>query len=151
MWTGIQRYRVSRQRDQEPLMDTLQRTLAEFPLSFAIVFGSQVTDGPTTSSSDIDIAVEFDAYRPGDDGYNEMYFDLLRALEAAVAVDVDLIDVWTMSPQFAHVVFGDGERLIGTNDRQDHLEAELAGDHPTVEEARERVAAAATRLREDRS
>lgn len=151
MWTGIKRYRVSRQRDQEPLMDTLQRTLAEFPLSFAIVFGSQVTDGPTTSSSDIDVAVEFEAYRPGDERYNKIYFDLLRALEEAVAVDVDLIDVWTMSPQFAHVVFNDGERLIGTNDRQDHLEAELAGDQPTLEEARERVAAAATRLRENRT
>jgi hypothetical protein len=64
MWTGIQRYRVSRQRDQEPLMDTLQRTLAEFPLSFAIVFGSQVTDGPTTSSGDIDRSGQPHASRP---------------------------------------------------------------------------------------
>jgi predicted nucleotidyltransferase len=53
-------------------MDTLQRTLAEFPFSLAIVFGSQVTDSPTTSSSDIDIAVEFDAYRSGDDGYDDI-------------------------------------------------------------------------------
>lgn len=151
MWMGIQPSRVSRQRDQEPLMDTLRRTLEEFPLSFAIVFGSQVTDSPPTSSSDIDIAVEFEAYRPGDEGYNEIYFDLLRALEEAVAVNVDLIDVWTMSPQFAHVVFDDGERLIGTDDRQSYLEAELTGDPPTFEEARERVAAAATRLRENRS
>ena len=127
-------------------MDTLQRTLEEFPLSFAIVFGSQVTDGPTTSSSDIDVAVEFEAYRPGDEGYNEIYFDLLRALKEAVAVGVDLVDVWAMSPQFAHVVFDDGERLIGTDDRQDHLEAGLAGEPPTFEEACERVAAAATRL-----
>jgi predicted nucleotidyltransferase len=51
-------------------MDTLQRTLAEFPLSLAIVFGSQVTDSPTTSSSDIDTIVEFDAYRHSDDGYD---------------------------------------------------------------------------------
>ena len=124
------RPRCSRESRAEP---GTRRTLEEFPLSFAIVFGSQVTDGPTTSSSNIDVAVEFDAYRPGDDGYNEMYFDLLRALEAAVAVDVDFIDVWTMSPQFAHVVFDDGERLIGTEARQGHLEAELAGAQPTVE------------------
>jgi hypothetical protein len=48
-----------------------------------------------------------------------------------------------MSPQFAHVVFDDGERLIGTENRQGHLEAELAGGQLTVQKAREPVAAAA--------
>jgi predicted nucleotidyltransferase len=151
MWQGIQRYRVSRQRDQEPLIDALRRTLEEYPISFASVFGSQVTDDPATSSSDVDIAVEFEARRPGDEEYNELYFAVLGAVEDAVSPDVDLIDVRTMSPAFAHVVFANGERLIGTDDRQAQLEAELTGEPPTFEEARERVAAAATRLREKRS
>lgn len=86
-----------------------------------------------------------------DDGYNELYFDVLGALDDAVAADVDLVDVWTMSPQFAHIVFADGERLIGTDNRQAYLEAELAGEPPTFKQARERVAAAATRLRKNRS
>jgi predicted nucleotidyltransferase len=132
-------------------METLRRTLEEYPISFAIVFGSQVTDDPTAPTSDVDVAIEFEESRPDDEGYNELYFAVLRALEDAVSVDIDLINLWTMSPQFAHVVFDDGERLIGTDARQAQLEAELAGDPPTFEEARERVAAAATRLRENRS
>lgn len=122
---------MTHHRDQDPLMSALQQTLAEFPLSFAIVFGSQVTGDQLTSSSDVDIAVEFEAYRLGDEGYNDIYLDLLCTLENAVAVDVDLIDVWTMSLQFAHVVFTDGERLIGTNDRQAYLKQNWLVTHST--------------------
>lgn len=118
------------------------------PVSFALLFGSAAREEPTTPR-DVDIVVEFESHRPGDDGYFERYVALLGDLEAAADSRVDLVDVRSMSPQFARIAFDEGRVLVGTDDRRAALEREFAGEPPSAAEARERVAAVADRLREE--
>jgi hypothetical protein len=99
----------------------------------------------------VDLAVEFEELRPDDDGYSDAYLRLLSDLEETLSVTVDIVDVHTMPPEFARVVFDQGILLRGTEQRRSELEQAIAGDELTVSEARERVAAAADRLREGSS
>lgn len=127
--------------------ERLVTTLEDAPVSFAMVFGS-AGRGEMTERSDIDIAVEFDGLRSSDDGYSDVYFSLCGDLSAAVSRSVDLVDVHSMSPTFARVALTSGEVLVGNEADREQFVDELAGELPTVEEAHERVAAAAERLRQ---
>lgn len=133
---------------EEAVCDDIQRVLSRYPVSLALLFGSAAR-GSGTGASDIDIAIEFDSLRPDDDGYSEMYLGVLSDLDDATAREVDVVDVHTLSPQFAHVVFDEGILLRGSLARRRELENEIAGDPPSVREARERVSAAVERLREE--
>lgn len=124
----------------------IERVLSRHSVDFAIVFGSVARD-TTTDESDLDIAVEFEHLRPGKTGYSDAYLRLRSELDAAVAIDVDIVDVHSMTPRFARVVFDTGEILIGSEKRRNELERELAGELLSVEEARERVSAAVARLK----
>lgn len=127
-------------------VEPLQDALSDQPVSFAMIFGSIVT-GDASPGSDIDVAVELDAARPGDDGYSDVFLGVYAAITDAVPVDVDLVDVHTMSPEFASVAFENGTVVVGSETRRAALEEKLASK-PSLESARERVAAAARRLRE---
>lgn len=132
--------------------DELQRLrdlLATHGVDLAVVFGSAAR--PESDPADVDIAVEFAEYHPTDDGYAAVYLDLYTALADELDAGVDLVDVHSTSPAFARVVFDDGVLVLGSTDRLASLERRLAGDEPSVEDARRRVAAAAGRLGEESS
>lgn len=123
----------------------LEQVLSEYPLSFAMVFGS-ASRGTMDDTSDVDLAVEFEELRPDDEEYNGVYLSLVAALETALAISVDVVDVHTMSPQFARAAFDDGTVLIGSAEKRATLADEIAAEELRVADARERVAAAVERL-----
>lgn len=125
----------------------LQGVLSRYSLSFAMVFGSAARS-EMTDESDIDLAVAFENVRPEDDGYSDVYLALRSDLNAVLPTAVDLVDVHSMSPQFARTAFGTGIVIIGTEKRRDELKDELSGEPISVEDAHERVSAAVKRLRE---
>lgn len=131
--------------------DTLQRlrdVLTAHDVKLALLFGSAAR--PNEEPADIDIAIAFEDHRPTDTGYAAVYFDLLADL-TDLECDVDVVDVHTMQPQFSSVVFDEGVLIVGSPDRRDALAEQLVQTEPTLEDARERIGAAATRLREQSS
>ncbi|WP_338005169.1 type VII toxin-antitoxin system MntA family adenylyltransferase antitoxin [Natronoglomus mannanivorans] len=87
--------------DESLPLETLQAVLREQSVELAILFGSHAS-GNTHSQSDIDIAVDFDAVRPSDPDYNEVFLGLRADLSEALATDdVDLVDLQTVSPELA--------------------------------------------------
>ena len=127
-------------------LSTISDVLVDHDVRLAIVFGSAAH--PDGEPTDIDLAIEFTHRKPTDDGYADEYLGLRAALEDALERAVDLVDVRSMPPPFAAVVFEDGVRVVGTEDRHRRLEMELAGERPSVAASRDRVAAAVDRLRE---
>lgn len=130
----------------EEVLTAIRDRLSRHPVSVAMLFGSVVRD-EATDHSDIDLAIAFESLSPGDEDYNDVYFRLRSDL-ADVSEDVDVVDVRSMSPSFARVVFDDGIVLLGSEDERAELESDIAGDRPTVAAARKRVATVAERLRE---
>ena len=128
---------------------SIREMLAEHGVRFAVVFGSAAR--PDGEPADIDLAVEFESLKPTDNGYADTYLALYSCLDDTLDRDVDLVDVYSISPQFASVVFDDGVRIRGTADRKRTLTEQLATESPSVGNARERVAAAIDRLREGAS
>lgn len=129
------------------IRERLESVLDRHPISFAMVFGSAAR-GKMDEGSDLDLAVEFDTIRPTEAGYSETYFQFQSAVEDAVPLRVDVVDVHSMSPQFARAAFEQGETIVGSEDQRADLEDELVGEASSVADAHERVAAAVDRLRE---
>lgn len=88
---------------------TLRDVIRRHPVRLAILFGSR-SRGASSDDSDVDLAVEFDALRPEDDGYSDVYLGLLAELESVSPADVDLVDVHSMPPPFARSVFDTGSQ-----------------------------------------
>jgi len=151
MRTDNQRYAMVRGENAKlPLNGDDQRRLREVlrnhGVALAAVFGSAVrADG---EPADLDLLVEFEDVRPGDDGYASAYLECYSALEDALALDVDLVDVHSMSSAFAGAVLEEAVLLLGDDDRFEALVDRYGGDTPSITDARERIAAAATRLGE---
>jgi predicted nucleotidyltransferase len=135
---------------EDTALDDVREVLAQHSVSFALLFGSGARVS-TTEMGDVDLAVEFEELRPDDDGYSDAYLRLLSDFEETLSVAVDIVDVHTMPPAFARVVFDQGILLLGTDQRRVELEQPIAGDELTVNDARKRVAAAVDRLREESS
>ncbi len=131
----------------ETTIETLRSVLADHSVSFAMLFGSGAR-ASMSDHSDVDVAIEFDDYRPGDEGYSDAYLRVRSALETALPVSVDVVDVHSMTPRFAHVAFEDGVVLRGTEARKDELADTDAGEAPTLADARERVSTAVERLQD---
>lgn len=125
---------------------TFQSLLAEHDVRLAVLFGSATR--PEREQNDLDVAVEFDDWRPGDEGYTTAYLGLATALEEELDVAVDLVDVHSADDRFAAVIFEDGILIQGSKERKEQLEEQVRDAYPSVEDARERVAAAVTRLEE---
>lgn len=127
----------------DALLDRTREVLTRHPVSFAMVFGS--TTREAAEPRDLDLAVEFeDGIRS--EGYSEAYLQLLIDLEAALDIDVDIVRVSSMSPEFARVAFDEGVVVLGSEARKDELARRHAGELPSVAEARDRIAAVAERL-----
>lgn len=131
----------------EDVLDRVLTVLSDHPVSFAMVFGSSSRDG-LAEGSDIDLAVEFSEKRPTDDGYSEVYLRLLSDLNGLFSHDVDVVDVHSLTPRFARAVFDSGVVVFGSAEEKETLESELETGSLSVDEARERVSAAAQRLEE---
>jgi predicted nucleotidyltransferase len=112
--------------DSLPL-EELRAILREHPVRLAVLFGSHAT-GEAHPTSDVDIAVDFEAIARDDPAYNDTLFGLSADLSAALDTDdVDLVDVRTLSPAVAEAVFDHGVVLVG--------------DRSTVAEVRQRLTA----------
>lgn len=131
-------------------IETLRRVLAEHGVSFAVLFGSGAR-GSMDEDSDLDVAIEFEALRPDDEGYSEAFLRVRSALEAELPWDVDVIDVHSTSPGFARIAFDEGDVILGSESRRSELADAYAGEPPTLTDARDRVTAAVERLREGSS
>ena len=123
----------------------IREVLAAHEIRLAILFGSAVDD---PEPADLDIAIEFETWRPGDDGYASAYLTLRNALEDAVGTTVDLVDIHTADDTFLAVAFDTGTRLYGPKQRHTELKEAVSDSHPSTTDAQKRVAAAAQRLRE---
>ena len=130
-------------------LDTVRNTLEAHDVRLGLVFGSAARDDH--APRDIDVAVEFETHRPGETGYASAYLELYTALGDAIDASVDLVDVHSMSDRFAAVAFTEGVLVIGSSERRDELADRVAGEGPSVPDARQRVAAAVSRLEEDES
>jgi predicted nucleotidyltransferase len=135
--------------DSELPLDADQRRrlrdiLRNNDVALAAAFGSTVRgdDDP----ADLDLAIEFEDYRPGDDGYASVYLRLFSALEDALGVEIDLVDVHSMAPGFASAALSEAVLLVGDADRLDALARWYEADSPSATDARERIVAAADRL-----
>jgi predicted nucleotidyltransferase len=126
------------------VVERVADVLAGHPVTFAMLFGS-VAREEDAEWDDVDVAVEFEG-DVGDDGYSDAYLGLVTDLEGSLDVDVDVVPFASMSPRFFSVVLEDGVLIVGTEARRDELERRLDRDAPSAEEARERVAAVASRL-----
>lgn len=115
----------SNENGSDPSIRRLRSTLEEYPVRLAILFGSHAT-GESHSKSDVDVAVELEGLRPGDEGFNETFFELSAALERAVEdSDVDVIEVNTLGPDFAAAVFETGRVILGDERHVDELSERL--------------------------
>lgn len=116
----------------------IRSTLECAPVRVAILFGSYAT-GRFHPRSDIDIAVEFDDFEPGDSEYNETFLGLSADLSATLETDdLDLVDIHSASPSFARSVFDSGVLIVGSDDRVETLRTMLVGDLSSERSPRER-------------
>lgn len=130
-------------------LDTVRNTLEAHDVQLGLVFGSAARDG--RAPRDIDVAVEFGTHRPGETGYASAYLELYTALGDAIDASVDLVDLHSMSERFAAVVFTEGILVIGSAERREELADSLADERPSVPDARQRVAAAVSRIEDEDS
>jgi len=132
--------------DESLPLETLQEVLQEHPVQLAIVFGSHAT-GESHSRSDIDIAIEFDAVRPSDPAYNEVFLGLSVDLSEALETDdVDLVDLQTTSPELAETIFDHGVLLIGDREHMAEIRSQLTATEKQTQSPRERFDAAVARI-----
>jgi Nucleotidyltransferase domain. len=127
-------------------LDALRAVLREHPIQLAILFGSYATE-TTYTTSDIDLAVEFDDHRPSDPSYNDVFFGLSADLsEALEADDVGLVNLHAVSPQFATTIFEQGILLVGEIEHATELRRQLTAYDPDQQSPRERLDAALDRI-----
>lgn len=125
----------------------VREVLEDHPVSFAMVFGSAAR-GTASESSDLDVAIELADVRPGDAGYSDSFLRVYADVSDSLPGEVDVVDVHTMTPEFASVAFDEGVVVVGSASRGAELERELTGAEPSVEDARKRVETAVRRLRD---
>nr|WP_276256834.1 nucleotidyltransferase domain-containing protein [Halovivax sp. TS33] len=134
--------------DESLPLETLRAVLREQSVELAILFGSHAT-GETHSQSDIDIAVDFDAVRPSDPDYNEVFLGLSADLsEALTTDDVDLVDLQTASPELAETIFEQGVLLVGDPEFATEVRSQLTATESTDRSPRERIDAAIAKIDE---
>lgn len=124
----------------------LQSVLGEYPVQFAILFGSRAF-GNAHRTSDVDVAVEFESIEREDPAYNEMFFGLSSDLSDVLeSDDVDLVDVQTFSPSIGKAVLERGVVLAGDSERAEVLLERIAASSSEEPSPRERFDAALGRI-----
>lgn len=126
------------------LVERIADVLAGHPVEFAMLFGSAAREDDA-DWGDVDLAVEFEE-TVADRGYSDAYLGLAIDLEESLDADVDVVPFTSMSPRFRSVVIEEGVPVVGSEARKDELERRFGEEVPSADEARERVAAAASRL-----
>lgn len=127
-------------------IDAVRGVLRDHPVRLAILFGSHAT-GTAHAKSDIDIAVEFEGYRPSDTGYNDVFLGLSAELSAALETDaVDLVDLHTASPAMASAIFETGALIFGSETHAAELRRRLTESGSETRTPRERIDAALDRI-----
>lgn len=116
--------RFVQQRGDTPAVvdeDALRACLEEYPLSLAVLFGSQA-DASAHDLSDLDVAVRFDD--AVSDARTATLLDTLTAsLTRATGFEaIDLVDLASVSPALGYEICSRGTLLIG--DEADATEAE---------------------------
>lgn len=129
-------------------LEAIRSTLEAHPVRLAVLFGSHAR-GESHARSDIDLAVELDGIRPGQPTFNEAFFGLSADLSETLETDgIDLVDVHTLSPPLARVVFEEGVILVGSERRAEELREELGADIERDRSPRERFHEALRRIDE---
>lgn len=127
-------------------LEAVLSVLREHPVRLAVLFGSHAT-GTVHPTSDIDIAVEFDAKQPSDPGYNETFLGLSADLSETLETDdADLVDIRTVSPELAASIFDHGLLLVGDTEHAAELRRTLVAADPATQSPRERLDAALARI-----
>jgi len=126
-------------------LEGIRGVLDAHGVRFAVLFGSATE---RSDPADVDIAVEFEDWRPGDAGYSTAYLELYDELETELDVAIDLVDVHSADESLAAVILLEGVWIHGSKKRRDELAERFEDAYPSTADAHERVAAAAARLRE---
>lgn len=99
----------------------LRSVFDQHPVRLALCFGSQAT-GSVHDHSDVDLAIELDGIQPGDEAYNDVFFEVYNSVTAVLnREDVDLIDIRSASNSLAQAVFDTGVLLYGEPERAEQL------------------------------
>lgn len=98
--------------------DALRRVLSEHPIRLAVLFGSHAC-GNTHSTSDVDLAVEFDrvSEREYTDTYLRLVADVMSALDEN---SIDVADLERMKPAVGKSALEQGILIVGSPERVDH-------------------------------
>ena len=127
-------------------LDSIQTVLREHPIRLAILFGSHATE-TTHATSDIDLTVEFDEYRPSDPSYNDAFLELSADLSDALETDdVDVVDLHTVSPPLATAIFTQGVLIVGETEHAAELRRQLTVSGDDQQSPRDRLDAALDRI-----
>lgn len=144
-WLLTTRTAASTALDASLDLNTSQGVLREHPVRLAILFGSHATE-TTHPTSDIDLAVEFDAHRPSDPRYNDIFLGLSADLSDALGTDdVDLVDLHAVSPALAVAIFEKGV-LVGDQKHATELRRQLTAADSQQQSPRDRLDAALARI-----
>lgn len=111
-------------------VEELRAVFEQAPVRVALCFGSQAT-GAVHPRSDIDLAIELDGVEPGEERYNDVFFDVYAEIaETLDRDDVDLVDLQSVSGTLATVVFDTGIIIYGDPQRVEKLreECDTGGD-----------------------
>lgn len=133
--------------DTLPLKE-IQDILDEYPIQFAILFGSYAT-GNTHERSDIDIAVEFQSINRTDPGYNDEFFGLSADLSDELGTDdVDLVDVQNLSAGVAKAILDEGLLLVGNRATAESVLKSKANSSSETRTPRKRIDTALGKINE---
>jgi predicted nucleotidyltransferase len=125
------------------------RTIEQYPVRLAVLFGSQVR-GTATSKSDVDIAVAFEDALSAAERL-EARIELTTALAKALGTDdIDVTDLDSVRPAVGSHALETGTRLVGDRtlleEYADRYKRELEKDEQTHAERMRRFDALLERL-----
>lgn len=131
--------------DEKLPLDDLEDVFERWDIRLAICFGSYAL-GRTHDRSDVDLAIEFEHTRPGDEEYTETFFGLYRDVTAVLDTEnVDIVDVHSLSNSLGRSVVETGVLVYGDSARVENLRDRF---DPEDDSPRERLDAAIERIDE---
>lgn len=119
-------------------VDSIIATLEEYPVRYAVLYGSHA-DGVATSESDIDIAVAFPEQLSESERLNcriELVVDLMEALGTN---DVDLADLDAIRPEVGLRAIETGQSLLVEEETRQGYRKQFEREVSTAETYEERM------------
>lgn len=107
---------VRRAADEPTAVDpmTIRECLCQFPVSFAVLFGSRAT-GTEHTLSDLDVAVQFDDSVSIEERYRRMDKITATIIESTGMDAVDLVDLERVGAKLGYDIMAHGELLFGNS------------------------------------